>query len=56
MADGQVLSAGLNNFSLGWDEFGQLTERLENAVKRGEPLTDLDWARALVSHRNLLGQ
>src|SRR3982075_4183008 len=27
-----------------WDEFDQLTERLENAVKRCEPLTDLDWA------------
>jgi len=27
-----------------WDEFDQLTERLEHAVKRCEPLTDLDWA------------
>lgn len=30
-----------------WDEFDHLTERLETAVKSGEPLTDLDWARAL---------
>jgi hypothetical protein len=30
-----------------WDEFDNLTERLENAVKSGEPLTDLDWARTL---------
>lgn len=30
-----------------WDEFDQLTDRLENAVKRGDPLADLDWTRAL---------
>lgn len=30
-----------------WEEFGELTLRLENAVCDGEPLTDLDWARVL---------
>src|SRR5262249_16282187 len=30
-----------------WDEFDALTDRLATAVKRGEALTDLDWARAL---------
>jgi hypothetical protein len=30
-----------------WDEFGELTLRLEHAVTDGEPLTDLDWARVL---------
>jgi hypothetical protein len=30
-----------------WEEFGELTLRLERAVSRGEPLTDLDWARVL---------
>jgi hypothetical protein len=30
-----------------WDEFDQLAIRLSEAVERGEPLTDLDWARAL---------
>jgi hypothetical protein len=31
----------------GWDEFDALTDRLATAVKSGEPLRDLDWARAL---------
>ena len=30
------------------DEFFQLTDRLTAAIKRGQPLSDLDWARALV--------
>jgi hypothetical protein len=30
-----------------WDEFGELTGRLEHAVTDGKPLTDLDWARVL---------
>lgn len=30
-----------------WEEFGELTLRLEHAVTDGEPLTDLDWARVL---------
>jgi hypothetical protein len=30
-----------------WEEFGNLTGRLEHAVTDGEPLTDLDWARVL---------
>jgi hypothetical protein len=30
-----------------WEEFGELTLRLERAVAQGEPLTDLDWARVL---------
>lgn len=30
-----------------WEEFGELTVRLERAVTKGEPLTDLDWARVL---------
>jgi hypothetical protein len=30
-----------------WDEFGELTLRLERAVTDGEPLTNLDWARVL---------
>jgi hypothetical protein len=30
-----------------WDEFGELTLRLERAVADGKPLTDLDWARVL---------
>jgi hypothetical protein len=30
-----------------WGEFGELTFRLERAVKDGVPLTDLDWARVL---------
>jgi hypothetical protein len=30
-----------------WDEFDALTDRLATAVKHGEALTDLDWARAL---------
>jgi hypothetical protein len=29
------------------DEFDALTDRLRAAVGRGEPLTDLDWARVL---------
>lgn len=29
------------------DRFRALTERLATAVRAGEPLTDLDWARAL---------
>ena len=30
-----------------WEEFGNLTGRLEHAVTDGEPMTDLDWARVL---------
>lgn len=30
-----------------WDEFDALTDRLRGAITRGEPLTNLDWARAL---------
>ena len=30
-----------------WEEFGELTLRLERAVTNGEPLTNLDWARVL---------
>jgi hypothetical protein len=30
-----------------WEEFGNLTGRLQHAVTDGEPLTDLDWARVL---------
>lgn len=30
-----------------WEEFGELTLRLERAVTEDEPLTDLDWARVL---------
>jgi hypothetical protein len=30
-----------------WDEFGELTFRLQHAVSGGDPLTDLDWARVL---------
>lgn len=30
-----------------WEEFGELTYRLEHAVAGGEALTDLDWARVL---------
>ena len=30
-----------------WDEFDALIDRLRDAVTRGDPLTDLDWARAL---------
>jgi hypothetical protein len=30
-----------------WEEFGELTGRLERGVLVGEPLTDLDWARVL---------
>lgn len=30
-----------------WEEFTDLTRRLERAVNAGEPLTDLDWARVL---------
>lgn len=30
-----------------WEEFGNLTGRLEHAVTDGKPLTDLDWARVL---------
>lgn len=30
-----------------WDEFGELTFRLQHAVTDNEPLTDLDWARVL---------
>jgi hypothetical protein len=30
-----------------WDEFDALTDRLRAAVGRGEPLTELDWARVL---------
>jgi hypothetical protein len=30
-----------------WDEFDALTDRLRVAVGRGDPLTDLDWARVL---------
>jgi hypothetical protein len=30
-----------------WEEFGELTVRLERAVTHGEPLTNLDWARVL---------
>src|SRR5262249_38465099 len=30
-----------------WEEFGELTVRLERAVTNGEPLTNLDWARVL---------
>jgi hypothetical protein len=32
---------------LTWEEFGELTLRLEHAVTGGEPLADLDWARVL---------
>jgi hypothetical protein len=28
-------------------DFFQLTDRLQNAIRRGEPLSNLDWARAL---------
>jgi hypothetical protein len=30
-----------------WEEFGELTGRLQNAVAGGEALTNLDWARVL---------
>lgn len=30
-----------------WDEFGELTFRLQHAVTDGKPLIDLDWARVL---------
>lgn len=30
------------------DAFFQLTDRLNAAIKNGQPLSDLDWARALV--------
>jgi hypothetical protein len=30
------------------DAFFQLTDRLSAAIKNGQPLSDLDWARALV--------
>ncbi len=30
-----------------WEEFGELTSRLQRAVANGEPLTNLDWARVL---------
>lgn len=32
----------------GWDEFDAVTDRLATAIKSGEPLLDLDWARALL--------
>jgi hypothetical protein len=32
----------------GIDAFFQLTDRLTVAIKNGQPLSDLDWARALV--------
>jgi hypothetical protein len=38
-----IEALGLSN----WDEFDALTDRLRDAVTRGEPLTDLDWARVL---------
>ena len=31
-----------------WEEFDALTDRLATAVKAGGPLSDLDWARALL--------
>lgn len=31
-----------------WEQFGELIVRLERAVTDREPLTDLDWARALL--------
>ena len=31
-----------------FEEFDALTDRLATAVKAGEPLSDLDWARALL--------
>lgn len=30
-----------------WEEFDALTDRLRDAITRGEPLSDLDWARVL---------
>jgi hypothetical protein len=30
-----------------WEEFGELTYRLQRAVENHEPLTDLDWARVM---------
>ncbi|HME76351.1 MAG TPA: hypothetical protein VKI00_12075 [Mycobacterium sp.] len=30
-----------------WDEFGELTVRLQRAVENGDPLSNLDWARVL---------
>jgi hypothetical protein len=30
-----------------WEEFGELTVRLERAVENGDPLSNLDWARVL---------
>ncbi len=30
-----------------WEEFGELTVRLERAIVEGKPLSDLDWARVL---------
>lgn len=38
-----IEALGLSN----WDEFDALTDRLRDAVTWGQPLTDLDWARAL---------
>lgn len=38
-----IEALGLSN----WDEFDALTDRLRDAVTRGEPLTELDWARVL---------
>ena len=38
-----IEALGLSN----WDEFDALTDRLRDAVTRGEPFTDLDGARAL---------
>ncbi|WP_373202522.1 hypothetical protein [Mycobacterium marinum] len=30
-----------------WEEYGELTLRLQRAVRGDEPLTNLDWARVL---------
>lgn len=30
-----------------WEQFGELTYRLQCAVENSEPLTDLDWARVM---------
>ena len=30
-----------------WEQFGELTVRLQRAVENGDPLSNLDWARVL---------
>ena len=39
----EVLGVPLNDPA----QFGQLLDRLQNAVKNGSPLSDFDWARVL---------